>query len=114
MTVEVVTVACLAASMWSLLCRVNMMEIGRTRVPVILGSALLLMALFLALILPASIAKAALAVGVLAYLITGASRWREGPPPETLREDAPPNAPEDVPPTAMRQVAGAARGHHLE
>lgn len=111
MTVEVVTVACLAAAIWSLLCRVNMMELGVTRPGVIVGAAVLLLALFAALILPASIAKAALAAGVLAYLLAGAGRWREGPPPETRHDEAPPpeSSPASVPPAAMRHVAGAAK-----
>lgn len=113
MTIDMLTGACLAAAIWSMLCRVYKMEWGVTRLPVIAASFAMLLALFSALILPSTVAKAALAIGVLLYLLADSRRWGRGAPPETRKggcEDMPAApAPQPMPHSALRHVGGGAK-----
>lgn len=112
MTVDMLTLALLTAAIWSLFCRVYAMEWGVTRLSVIVATFVLLSALFAALLLPTTIAKAALAAGVFLYLLADAKRWRGGPPPETRKQEAqPPDAPppQPMPPGALRHVGGGSK-----
>lgn len=109
MSIDIITGVCLAGGIWSMLCRVNKMEWGVTRFAVIAASFAMLMALFSALILPATLAKASLSVGVLLYLLADSRRWGRGAPPETRHGgcdcDAP-TAPQPVPSSSLRHVGG--------
>lgn len=72
-----------------LLCRVDKMLLGHTRLEVFLQHAALAVALFASIILQFTEfedwAPAAMYAGVVAFLLFGTGRWRHGPPPGTTR-----------------------------
>lgn len=83
MTNEALTAVMLLAGLWSVLCRINQMQVGVTMPVVFWQHASLGMGLFAALLVPAPWAKMVLAGSIAAYLIAGASRWRYAAPPGT-------------------------------
>lgn len=83
MDINVITATLLLASIVSLVCRVAKMHSGRTKFGVFLQHAGLALALFGALFLPSEHAKAAMAAGVLLFLLLGSRRWADGAPPGT-------------------------------
>jgi hypothetical protein len=87
MTVEIITAGLLLAGLWSVLCRVNLMQHGRTAPLVFMQHALLGIGLFAALVLPVPLAKLAMAAGVCAFLVMGAARWRYAAPQWTETAD---------------------------
>lgn len=74
------TAAIIVAAIWSVLCRVNLMQRGHTKPIVFWQHAALAMGLACGLFLPPQYAKMAMATGVLVFLAAGASRWRHGAP----------------------------------
>lgn len=75
------TAALIGAALWSLLCRINHMKYGRTKLLVFVQHASLALALFAGLVFPPEIATPSIVAGVLVFLLMGSSRWRHGPPP---------------------------------
>lgn len=90
MTPAALTLALTLAAVWSVLCRINHMRPGVTRGAVFVQHAALALGLFADLLLQADWGRAALAAGVLIYLLLGAGRWRDGPPSETRAEEGNP------------------------
>jgi len=84
---NVMTAAILIAAIWSVLCRINLMKHGETKPGVFWQHAALAMGLACGLFLPPPLAKTAMALGVLVFLLAGANRWRFGAPEGTTKPD---------------------------
>lgn len=83
---HVLTTVVLGVALWSVLCRINSMQRGVTE-PRVFGQHFVLgMGLAAALVLPSPLAKLALALAVLVWLLLSAQRWRYGAP-EGTRSD---------------------------
>jgi len=87
MEANLMTAAIIIAAIWSVLCRINLMKPGETRPVVFWQHAALAMGLACGLLLPPPYAKTAMALGVLLFLLAGASRWRFGAPEGTTKPD---------------------------
>lgn len=79
------TMGFLAAALWSVLCRVNLMRHRVTKDRVFIQHSLLAFGLLGGLILTDPFSKLSLATGVCAFLWLGASRWKFGAPPGTSK-----------------------------
>jgi hypothetical protein len=85
MGANVVTGFILIASIWSVLCRINLMKHGKTKPGVFIQHAALAFGLACGLLLPAPYAKMAMGLGVLVFLLFGAERWKFGAPEGTSK-----------------------------
>lgn len=110
---DALTAGMLAAAVWSILCRINAMDMRVTRWSVIAQHAALGLGLFGALILPLGVAKLCMAAGVLGFLALGSPRWRHGAPPWTASaaDPAPPLAEvHEIRRHQARHVSGGSAG----
>lgn len=85
MTAGALTLALTLAAIWAVVCRINAMQAGVTRVAVFAQHAILGLALFGGLLLPPDWGRAALVAGVAIYLLMGSPRWRDGAPEGTRK-----------------------------
>ena len=82
--VNLATLACGLAVLWSCLCRVNQLQAGVTRPAVFWQHAALAAGVGAALLLPAHWGRLALLGGLLVFMAAGAWRWRRGAPDGVL------------------------------
>ena|SRR6185436_5715856 len=73
------------AAIWSVICRVNAMQFGRSRGIVIFQHAALALGLLGGLILPGDWARAVMAAGIFLFLALGSGRWRHGAPADITK-----------------------------
>lgn len=106
MTLEIVQLAVACAGIWSLFCRIAMMQTARTRLTVFLQHAALALGLGVSvlsilagwaarayvadgwvvqLLATPGVGATALAAGVVVFLLASAGRWRDGAPSGTDR-----------------------------
>lgn len=78
----------IASSLWSVICRINHMKSGRTKMLVFVQHFLLGIGMFGGLILQAPYAKFSMACGVTIFLLLGAGRWRHGAPADVTTRPA--------------------------
>ena len=82
---DLASLALIASSLWSVICRVNHLKAGKTKGIVFIQHLLLALGMFGGLILPMPYAKFSMACGVSFFLILGAGRWRYGAPADVTR-----------------------------
>lgn len=99
METNLMTAAFIIAAIWSVLCRINLMKHGHTKPAVFWQHAALAMGLACGLLLPLAYAKAAMALGVLVFLLAGSSRWRYGAPHGVSK-------PHSIEPLQFHKIAG--------
>lgn len=99
---NVMTAAIIIAAIWSVLCRINLMQHGSTKPIVFWQHAALAMGLASGLLLPPPYAKTAMALGVLVFLLAGAGRWRFGAPEGTTK-------PEPIEPLNYPKIVGGTK-----
>ena len=83
--INILTGLCAVAVLWSILCRVNLLQRGVTEPIVFWQHMILASGVLSALLLPPPWGRLMLVLGVLLYLLAGSSRWRTGAPPGTRR-----------------------------
>lgn len=84
----VLHLALVASAIWSIVCRLNMLEPGKTSTLVAVQLIGLGAALMASLMVPAQHAAPVVLVGVCWFLGLGSSRWRDGPPAGVLKVPA--------------------------
>lgn len=104
---NVITAAVLVAALWAIICRLNAMQQGVTEPTVFRQHFVLGMGLAAALVLPAPLAKFALALAVLCWLLMAAPRWRDGAPDGTRTDHG---DLDEVPEPALGRVVGRQSG----
>jgi len=78
--INLLTAVCALAVLWSLLCRVNLLQRGVTEPLVFWQHLALASGVLAALLLPPPWGRLGLVAGLLFYLLAGANRWRNGAP----------------------------------
>lgn len=82
---QLVTAGMIFSAIWSVICRVNHMQFGRTRLLVFFQHAALALGLLGGLILTEPWARASMALGVFLFLVMGSGRWRHGAPADITK-----------------------------
>lgn len=109
---EFITAALLVAVILSVFCRLEALDLARTRPLVLVQLTAAGVAPLVALLVPKELAELVLAVGLWVYLLAEAARWRGRQPLDTLRPR--PTQPQQqqqaqgVPARQLRQVRGGA------